>query len=1044
MSIGVLATLSILGVTFRSIFFPTEDPPAERTGSGSPEVARSPPEPIPLAPGGAIDCEMTAEELLRYRVELAADDFLEVVVEQRGIDVAVVVIDPAGRRLSTTDSPNSDLGPERILVLAETPGNHLLEVRSPPRSGPGRYQVRIEVLRRPTAQDRTRAAAAKIFDRGEQWRRQGGQEALRKALGEYRQAVTLWQAGGDPWGEALTLNRTGQVHGLLAQRDPEIASYLRGLEIYRSLEARHEQALLLNKLGRLYRRSGQHHKALTALREASGIFEGLADPIRQTRMLNGIARVHSAMGETHKAFGLYRQVLARWRELGNVAEQATTLNNLGEVCISLAQLELARDYCRQALELRRAVKDMRGEAITLTSLGSIYRKRGELELACDYFERALSRHRELQNREKEAVTLIGLGLTLFKLGKFEEALEHYKKARRIANEIADPRSEAFALINIGWLYEERGYPQKALDCFHPALAILRRLGERSGEASALFGIALAERRRGDLAAARERVETALERVESLRTEAHNQALRVSYLAAKRNYYEFYIDLLMELHEREPDKGYDALALRNSERSRARSLLESLSESQAELRKGVDAKLLERERSLRDRLDAKERERVRLLNGEHRGRQQHAVEEQLRALAMEYREIRARIRINSPKYASLTRPQPPTLDEIQQRILDDDTLLLEYALGDERSFLWLVSREAITSHELPGRARIETLARQAHLLLTESHKQGVKVQTELVVGALSKILLGPVAQRLGTKRLLIVSEGALQYIPFAALRVSATGQRSESVPLVLDHEIISLPSAAVVEILRQEAESRRPAPKTVAVLADPVFERDDPRLPRGLGDAATPAPAAALPPWSALEGLGRLPYSREEAEAILALVPAEQRLEALGSAADLEIVRSGELAQYRIVHLATHGWLHTEHPELSGIILSLFDEKGRPREGLLYAHEIYNLELPAELVVVSACRTALGQEARGEGLISLTRGFMYAGATRVLVSLWSVSDQGTTELMKRFYRGMLEDELPPAAALQAAQVAMLRDDRWRASYYWAGFVLQGDW
>lgn len=1044
MSIGVLATLSILGVAFRSIFFPTEDPPAEHTGSGSPETTRSAAEPTPLEPGVAIDREMAAGELHRYRVALAAGDFLEVVVEQRGIDVAVAVIDPAGRHLSTTDSPNSDLGPERVLLLAGTPGNHLLEVRSPQRCAPGRYEVRTEALRRPTEQDRTRAAAAKIYDRGEQWRRQGGREALPKALEEYRQAAALWQAGGDLWGEALTLNRTGQVHGLLGERPSELASYLHGLEIYRALEARHEQALLLNKLGRLYRRSGQHQKALTALREAYGLFEELADPIRQTRMLNSIARVHNAMGETHKALGLYRQVLERWRELGNVAEQATTLNNLGEVCISLAQLDLARDYCRQALELRRAVEDVRGEAITLTSLGSIYRKRGELEQACDYFERALSRHRELQDREKEAITLIGLGLTHFKRGKFEEALEAYQEARRISHEIADPRSEAFALINIGWLYEDQGYPQKALDCFLPALAILRRLGERSGEASALFGIALAERSRGDLAAARSRVETALERVESLRTEAHNQALRISYLAAKRNYYEFYIDLLMELHEREPEKGYDALALRNSERSRARSLLESLSESRAELRKGVDAELLERERSLQDLLDVKDRERVRLLSGEHTGPRQKAVAEELRALAMEYREIRALIRINSPKYASLTRPQPPTLDEIQQQILDDDTLLLEYALGDERSFLWLVSREAITSHELPGRARIETLARQAHLLLTESHKQGVKVQAELVVRALSKILLGPVTQRLGTKRLLIVSEGALQYIPFAALRVSAPGQRSESVPLVIDHEIISLPSAAVVEILRQEAESRRPAPKTVAVVADPVFERDDPRLPRGIRDAATPDPAAAPPPWSALEGLGRLPYSSEEAEAILALAPAQQRLGALGFAADLEIVRSGELAQYRIVHLATHGWLHAEHPELSGIILSLFDDEGRPREGLLYAHEIYNLELPAELVVVSACRTALGQEARGEGLISLTRGFMYAGATRVLVSLWSVSDQGTTELMKRFYRGMLEEKRPPAAALQAAQVAMLRDARWRAPYYWAGFVLQGDW
>ena len=158
-----------------------------------------------------------------------------------------------------------------------------------------------------------------------------------------------------------------------------------------------------------------------------------------------------------------------------------------------------------------------------------------------------------------------------------------------------------------------------------------------------------------------------------------------------------------------------------------------------------------------------------------------------------------------------------------------------------------------------------------------------------------------------------------------------------------------------------------------------------------------------------------------------------------------MVTSAEFGQYRIIHLATHGLLNSTHPELSGIVLSLVDQHGQPQDGFLRLHEIYNLKLPAELVVLSACQTALGKEVRGEGLVGLTRGFMYAGAPRVVASLWKVDDKATAELMKRFYQAMLgEQRMRPAAALRAAQVEMLKQKEWEDPYYWAAFVLQGEW
>ena len=192
-------------------------------------------------------------------------------------------------------------------------------------------------------------------------------------------------------------------------------------------------------------------------------------------------------------------------------------------------------------------------------------------------------------------------------------------------------------------------------------------------------------------------------------------------------------------------------------------------------------------------------------------------------------------------------------------------------------------------------------------------------------------------------------------------------------------------------------------------------------------------------------LPRLRYSRDEAQAILALTRRSERLEALDFQASRATAGSDRLRDYRIVHMAAHGFVNSEHPELSGIALSMVDPRGQPVDGFLRLHHIYNLKLPVDLVVLSACQTALGAEVKGEGLMSLTRGFMHAGASAVAASLWKVDDQATSELMKLFYQEMLgPSHRSPAAALRAAQMAMWKQPRWHSPYYWAAFTLQGDW
>jgi CHAT domain-containing protein len=336
-------------------------------------------------------------------------------------------------------------------------------------------------------------------------------------------------------------------------------------------------------------------------------------------------------------------------------------------------------------------------------------------------------------------------------------------------------------------------------------------------------------------------------------------------------------------------------------------------------------------------------------------------------------------------------------------------------------------------------------------------------------ALSGLVIAPVADQLGKKRLAIVADGALHFIPFGALpsvspAASGNGrQRIAGKPklLIADHEIVNLPSASTLAVIRGDITGRQKAARSVAVLADPVFMPDDERVktreksPTKTDNSTTSRRESKLERQliKATEDTGvaqgrfyvpRLPGTRREAEQIVAMVSSVDRRLALDFAANRETAMSAELGQYRYVHLSTHGLLNSVHPELSGLVFSLVNEQGEAKDGFLLAHEIYNLKIPAEAVVLSACETGIGKDIRGEGLVSLTRGFMYAGAPRVVVSLWAVSDPATTELMVRFYEGILKQGLRPAAALRAAQLSLMNEKRWGAPYYWAPFTLQGEW
>jgi CHAT domain-containing protein/Tfp pilus assembly protein PilF len=898
------------------------------------------------------------------------------------------------------------------------------------------------------------------------------------------EALRLSRDGGYKNEEAQALYNVGEYYSWLGDFQETLNHLNEAMPLWDSASNRRGAAQILTRLGFTYRRLSETQKALHSYQQALSLWSAVNDERWRAETLTELGHLYSRLGEKQKALNLFNQAVRLAKSIGVRIWEASALNGAGYVYEGLGENHRALDYYMQALQLFEVLSLRTGEAQTLNEIGRVQHSLGEYQKAIDCYEKALSMARALALESVVTMLLNSIGFVHESLGEETKALDYYEQALSNYERRSERREQARTLNNIGRIREGRGERQKALAFYDTALSLNRKAEDRFNESVTLYNIARLERDGGNLAEARSRLEDALRIFESLRIDVASHELRASYFASVRQRYDFYVDLLMRLHALQPSGGFDAEALQVSERARARSLLESLVEARAEIRQGVAPELLERERSLQQALSDKAQRKMNVLSGKPNQADVAAIERQIRDLNAEYEEVQEQIRSTSPRYAALTQPQPLGLRAIQDQVLDENTLLLEYSLGDERSYLWAVTKTSITSHKLPNRAEIEIAARRIYELLIARQSGGIAgKQMKPVVEAeaqylreaasLSQVLLGPVAGQLGGKRLLIIPEGALQYLPFAALPVpsqteirdvqkdvnSATSLEA-SIPLVLTNEIVSLPSASVLAVLRRESRQAQGPIGSVAVLADPVFESDDPRLSAGTGagkkdhrPASSKSTADGSDVHRALQSVGvlrdslsipRLVSTRREAEAIMAVASERASLKAIGFDASRSTAESPELRKYRVVHFATHGVLNAAHPELSGIVLSLFDKQGRPQNGFLRLHDIYNLDLPADLVVLSACNTGLGKDVKGEGLVGIVRAFMYAGARRVVASLWKVEDEATAELMKRFYQHMFEGGMAPAAALRAAQTAMRQQKRWRSPYYWAAFVLQGEW
>lgn len=878
--------------------------------------------------------------------------------------------------------------------------------------------------------------------------------------------------------EAQLQNSLGEVYYSLSNVKKAMDYFGRALSLWKAVGDRKGEALASLNMGYMYHNFGDLKAAEEHYDRSLSLWIAASDKRGEALTRTAMGGRHSFLGEQQKALDLHNEALSLFRSIGDRRGEAATLNGIGTAYEGLNKPQEALDNYDRAMRLYHAIGNRDYEALARFYIGAVHRSLGATERALDCYNQSLSMLRKVGDQRLETYVLTDLASIYYSSGQTQKALNQYEKVLKLYKRFQDKRGQANTLNSIADIHASAGQPQKALGLYKRALALSEAAQDRGAEISTLYKLARAERDVGEISQALSRMDASIQLIEGLRVKAGGSDLRASYFASVHRNYEQYVDLLMNLHKRHPSEGFAATALYASERSRARSLLEMLAEARVELRRDADPALLERADFLERSLDAKAEYQMRVLSSNHSKNDGEEIEKEIRQLGIQYEEVQAKIRKQSVSYAALTQPKLLQLQGIQSELGDSNTLLLEYALGEERSYLWAVTSDSFASYELPGRLTLENAAEEVYGLLTTRQPKNTETQAQYEervatsdavywskTSALSQMLLGPVVTQLGKRRLVIVADGALQYVPFETLPIDSSERREEtssyvnqSLPehmttLVREHEVVYLQSASLLVALRRENSVPESQQRGIVVLADPVFAKDDPRVPleaRHVGNQSIPEISELQRSLRDMDGkedepnLSRLPSTLHEARMIVNAAPFGSSQVLTGFQANKTEAMSAGFGQHKILHFATHGIINNEHPQLSGIVLSLIDQRGNSERGFLRLHDIYKLHLNSDLVVLSACRTGLGKRINGEGFVGLTRGFMYAGARAVIASLWKVDDEATAELMGHLYDAMLREHLPPAAALQKAKRTMQDHPRWHHPYYWAGFVLQGDY
>src|ERR1700754_2789885 len=821
-----------------------------------------------------------------------------------------------------------------------------------------------------------------------------------------------------------------------------VSTYVHGVEASRPV-AQNPSSEGQQRLQLSYEQNFHDHaQALFTAQEALALFQSANDTVGMARAYAHIGRCHLAQSNLAEAEENYKLALQQWRNQADLNEQATTLINLAYVEQRKGEWSNALAYFGEAQPLIQDKPYQLG--LIASGMADLFNENGSFETALVQYDRALAYYRDANDPRGINRTILNIGYTEFlqgnysaSLGHLNEALTHFESSspldaaechenlgrvyialgnHAVALQHLEPALAEYENANnpteaervrtlIGQAYEQQGSFDHARPNYLQALDVFRKLKDRISEARVYFALGRLELKAGRLDEAEAYLKQSLENTEDIRTISTGRDLTTAYSASVHERYEAYVACLVRKSKsRDPQQLIES-AFAASELSRARSLADLLRDTQTNLLTGINPQLAARKKNLRQTIRAKVDQRIELLSAKTLNEKDvNEVETTLARLRTEHEQVYAELRKRNPAYGEITQPAASSLQLIQNEIENDQTAVLEYLLGDYGSYAWVVTRNNIKLIELPDEATITAAVQKVYKLLAKRPHDDSEAQLTKAIEDLSALVIAPLADQLTAQRIIVVADGALNYVPFQLL-TSSTNQ-----PLIASHEIVNAPSASILSQLNRAKVARQSPEKTLIAFGYPAFASNYAELKgKNSNELVAQVNADDKELWGnsmrdievysdsdEVADVQPLQFSRNEL-ATLKDIGGPSSSIVTGFDASRERFQRTNFSKVAILHVATHGVLNPNRPEYSGFILSTVDPQGRPQKGFIPVRDIFEIQAPVDLVVLSACRTGLGKDVRGEGLIGLTRGFMYAGASSVAATLWNVDDEVTAEL-----------------------------------------------
>jgi CHAT domain-containing protein/tetratricopeptide (TPR) repeat protein len=948
-----------------------------------------------LFAGRALSADLVPGQSHLYRVKASGAFRLE--LDQMGADFALDALDAKARTVRTIDA--FGWGTESASFAGETPVSFVRVRRADNEKFTASFALSLIPLAGISPGDDLRARAEDAATKARSLTRDHGAANLRDAVSAASKAAELWKETGDR-GAYLraSLALADALNSSVGAFEEARAIYDAAMALSRQLGDIRSEAECLNNRGVSFRRQALYQEALDDLRPALDLWRKLPVQTGFAATLNNLALLETDRGDYQGALGHYAEARGLLARLGNKTGRAFVENNLALIQGRLGNSRASIRSFESAATTFEAHGNGLAAGRALTNSARMYLRIGDPARAESNVRRGLALIAPAHDDRATAEGLNLLGEVYAAKTQFPEAASCFHRALDLARQSGDRLAQANALMNLGLESSAISAHAEGVAFLEDSRQLFAKIGTPASEATVLYHLALAYSELGDLARAKEMAEGAVTIAEKLRGTVAAEELRVSFLASTHDYYFALVDILMR-------RGETAEAWQVADRARARALLESVSGGS----RSIEEQKLVRQlnaNSLKLSRDSPDAE---------------AVRKRVEILAAELSGVRSRD-------AGLELLPVPNVAEVQQK-LGADTALIEYALGDSGSYAWVFTGNSFRWFRLPGSGTISVDATRVATLLNAAPSARFEDSAfRRAAGSLSSALMIPaLTADLHVRRLVIVPDGPLDLVPFEVLPAPPTRA------LIENYEMVESPSVAVALALgRRRAGRTASVPRGLALVGDPVFDAGDVRLGPHVSGSREPA------------RFSRLAFSRREAHAIAALGPPSPVAMLLDFDASKELFTSGRLADYGVLNISTHGVAGARDTSQSGLVLSLVDHNGSPRDGMLSVSDVANLHLSADVVVLSACNTASGRRFAGEGSLSLARAFLYAGADRVIAARFQIDDEAAAALLTAFYESMWRhDGLMPSAALRQAQLALRRDPRWRSPFYWASFVLQGE-